>query len=140
MEGRHLQQLEEEGRVLLRVVVELNISLASVFFPWNLRFLERDYSYEQRHRQGRAAVEGRRLCSSLRRRQEEEEEGLRPGVVVGHLKRQQEVCEGQSTFSTSLFESTRYGTGHISRWRCAGGGRGPEKVSYVYPWAWANNQ
>lgn len=114
VEGRRLQQLEEEGRVLLRVVAGLNISLASVFFPWNLRFPEREYSYEQRHRQGLAAGEGRRLCSSLRRRQEEEEEGLQPGVVAGlllllvavvvagHLRRRQEVCKVQSRLSVGV--------------------------------------
>lgn len=73
VEGRRLQQLVEEGRVLLRVVVEA--------LP---------------------------LCSSLQRRREEEEGGLQPGVaagrllllgaavVAGHLRRQREVCKGQS--------------------------------------------
>lgn len=145
-EGRHRQQLEEEGRVLLRAGVE------------------------ERRRQ-HLAVEALPLCSSHRRRREAEEEGLQPGVVAGrllllgalaavvvHQRRRQEVCKGQSRlytgpsrqpattgsvltvavvrqrrqrevwsmlvdFSRGLgsSEDTEYGTGQISRWwRCCG--------------------
>lgn len=48
-EERHRQQL----------VVGLNISLASVSFPWNSRFLEGDYSYEEQHRQQLVVVAAR---------------------------------------------------------------------------------
>lgn len=58
VEGRHQQGLAAVGRQRRREV-ELHNPLASAFVLWNLSYLERDLSYEERHQRHLVVVEGR---------------------------------------------------------------------------------